>query len=110
MSRDFLKFGAVAALACAAARLFECNNVHKCPYKYRRQLWYYRVAQSTQLSHSSGYPCSQRLKAGFKTPNFAVAAGDEFVIIPRAMPPINGSSFLAPLRLVWPPFIMFGVG
>jgi hypothetical protein len=53
---------------------------------------------------------SQRLNAGLSWPGFAVSAGEPGEIVPRTKPPISGSPFRFPLRLVWPPSIAFGVG
>ena len=48
------------------------------------------VPQSTQLSHSPGYPMSQATNSGFNTPRFSVSAGDEVEVEPegswRGMP------------------------
>ena len=42
-----------------------------------------RIAGGAQLSHSGGYPMSQRLNAGLSWPGFAVSAGEPFDSIPE---------------------------
>ena len=52
-------------------------------YELCRNLRHDRVTRSAQRAHSVAYPMSQRLKAGFSWPGFAVCAGEPLQITER---------------------------
>ena len=53
-------------------------DIHERAYELRRYLRDDRIAESAQLSHSTGYPISQRGKSGFNWPRFSVCALEPF--------------------------------